>query len=182
MARGLRLLGALALGQVARGGDHHRAAARREQPARHLDREGAAVLAPVGADAGLARAGRRGERAVVLEQLLARAVQAHALRVHAEQLLARVAELLAHAFVEIDEALPADVDEQHHVGGRIERGAEAPQRRLGVLAALQPLADREAQPLRGLRRGPRAGAGQQDGRYEIHAAESSRRCLRSTGP
>jgi hypothetical protein len=125
MVRRLALLGAHALGEVARSRDHHRSVPRLQQPARHLDGEGASVLAPVRADRGEAGAGRGRELAIVVEQLLARTVQAHRFGLHPQQLVAGVAEDAARRLIEVEVGGSARVDQEHHVAGCVERRPEA---------------------------------------------------------
>jgi hypothetical protein len=168
--RRLALVGGLALGEVARIDHQNRALRHLLHRAPHLDRERAAVLAAVDGDRRVRTFGARHQILELAVEHRVRRVDADLARAAPEQLLARIAEVAAHALVEIDEPAPPDVHQQHHVGRGVERHAEALQRGLGLLAALLALANREAQALRRARSRCLSLAGRdQEGRDEVHA-------------
>ena len=139
MLERLQLLGALALGDVARYcGDDARGSGMQDV-ARRLERERRPVLAPVVA---VHAADVRGvlDEFVVGPLELRAAGRQHVLRAHLQQLFARVAEEAAGGIVHVREPHGRAVDEDDHVGGVVHRHAE-PAMLLLTLLALQVLPD-----------------------------------------
>ena len=166
----LALIGGHALGQVARIDDQDRPLGRVVDGAANFHREGAAVLAPVEGGRGVGALVARDQVLPLALQNLAGPVNANLAGAAVEQLLARVAEVAARAFVEVDEAALPHVDQQHHVGRGVERGTEALQRGVGLPAAHRALADREAQAIGRARSGLfRRRCGGPQGRGGVHS-------------
>jgi hypothetical protein len=139
------LVGGLALGEIARVDHQNRAIGRVVDGATSFDRKRAAILAPISGDRGIGALDARYQVLELALQDLVRPVDTDFARHAAQQLCARVAELVTGGVVEVDELALPDVDQQHHVGGGVERGAEAPQRCFGLLAAHYAFAQRKPQ-------------------------------------
>jgi hypothetical protein len=132
--RGAALLGAAALRQVARIHHQHPALRRVDDAAPALHGEGAAVLAAILARHRVAARRRAEQLGDLAAQALRRRIGAYVGGAQRQQLGSRVAERRADGLVEIEQRAVAQPEQEHHVGGGVERGAEALQRRLALLA------------------------------------------------